>query len=118
MMERGYTFFLGCMYIMVLGVAVNVALSVWVARSFQNNRFDHVWWVAGPSLIIAVYWWGGGSNMIMSGDWVAGVSSMIIACIQTTTIWNTKKFIFKTYFVAGWRHALRSEWPFIIIIII
>ena len=26
--------------------------------------------------------------------------------------------VFVAVFVAGWRHALRSEWPFIIIIII
>ena len=26
--------------------------------------------------------------------------------------------IVSTVFIAGWRHALRSEWPFIIIIII
>ena len=27
-------------------------------------------------------------------------------------------YVYVTVFVAGWRHALRSEWPFIIIIII
>jgi hypothetical protein len=40
---RGYTFFLGMLYIMVFGLLVAVALSIWVALQFQANRFDHVW---------------------------------------------------------------------------
>lgn len=40
---RGYTFFLGMLYVMVVGLLVAVALSIWVALQFQANRFDHVW---------------------------------------------------------------------------
>jgi hypothetical protein len=42
---RGYTFFLGAIYLMFAGLLVAVGLSIWVAQQFQANRFDHVWWV-------------------------------------------------------------------------
>ncbi|GLC40592.1 hypothetical protein PLESTM_001090800 [Pleodorina starrii] len=40
---RGYTFFLGIFYLFVGLLGVNLALSVWVAYSFSNNRFEYVW---------------------------------------------------------------------------
>jgi hypothetical protein len=40
---RGYTFFLGAIYLMFAGLLVAVGLSIWVAQQFQANRFDHVW---------------------------------------------------------------------------
>jgi hypothetical protein len=43
MMERGYTFFLACLYLLVTLLLVNLALAVWVANSFKNNTFRHVW---------------------------------------------------------------------------
>ncbi len=42
MTQRGYGFFIGCLYIMVVGLAMNVLLCAYVANSFKNNRFDHV----------------------------------------------------------------------------
>ena len=45
MSGRGYTFFVACLYIMAVALAVNVALCAWVSRSFQQNKFDHVWCV-------------------------------------------------------------------------
>ena len=47
MAARGLIFFLACLYFMVAMLAINVTLSVWVAWSFQNNRFDHIWFVPG-----------------------------------------------------------------------
>jgi hypothetical protein len=44
---RGYTFFLVCLYILAAAQAANVALCVWVANSFKNNSFNHVWCVQG-----------------------------------------------------------------------
>ncbi|KAG2425298.1 hypothetical protein HXX76_013879 [Chlamydomonas incerta] len=41
--SRGYTFFLVVFYIFVGMLAFNVALSIWVAYSFSNNRFEYVW---------------------------------------------------------------------------
>ena len=37
-------------------------------------------------------------------------------CLLAFDVWGLG-FVF-CVFVAGWRHALRSEWPFIIIVII
>jgi hypothetical protein len=45
MSVRGYTFFLICMYILAVALAANVGLCVWVANSFKNNSFNHVWCV-------------------------------------------------------------------------
>lgn len=42
MTQRGYTFFIICLYVMVVGLAMNVLLCLYVANSFKNNRFDHV----------------------------------------------------------------------------
>jgi hypothetical protein len=47
---RGYTFFLGAIYLMFAGLLVAVGLSIWVAQQFQANRFDHVWWVGGQAV--------------------------------------------------------------------
>ncbi len=52
---RGYTFFLGCFYIMVVLLAFVCGLCVWVGRAFRSNTFTHVW----P---IQVRWGGDGSN--------------------------------------------------------
>ncbi len=43
MEARGYTFFLVCLYVMIAGLALNVALCFWVSKSFANNSFGHVW---------------------------------------------------------------------------
>jgi hypothetical protein len=43
MSARGYSFFLGCFYALVIGVVISVVISAWVGWSFQANRFDHVW---------------------------------------------------------------------------
>ncbi|KAJ9530284.1 hypothetical protein QJQ45_023567, partial [Haematococcus lacustris] len=48
---RGYLFFLGLMYSMVVGLLVAIILSVWVGHMFKNNRFDHVW----PILVLRTY---------------------------------------------------------------
>ncbi|PNH12265.1 Tiny macrocysts protein B [Tetrabaena socialis] len=40
---RGYMTFLVLLYIFVGLLAVNFGLSVWVAHSFSNNRFEFVW---------------------------------------------------------------------------
>ncbi|GFH07292.1 uncharacterized protein HaLaN_02074, partial [Haematococcus lacustris] len=42
MSARGYTFFLACMYSMAFCLWANLALCIWVSRSFQQNKFDHV----------------------------------------------------------------------------
>ncbi|KAJ9529821.1 hypothetical protein QJQ45_022220 [Haematococcus lacustris] len=46
MSARGYTFFLACMYSMAFCLWANLALCIWVSRSFQQNKFDHVWPIA------------------------------------------------------------------------
>ncbi|PNH09214.1 Tiny macrocysts protein B, partial [Tetrabaena socialis] len=40
---RGYTTFLVLLYVFVGLLAVNLVISVWVAHSFSNNRFEFVW---------------------------------------------------------------------------
>jgi hypothetical protein len=42
MTQRGYMFFIICLYVMVGGLAMNVLLCFYVANSFKNNQFDHV----------------------------------------------------------------------------
>ncbi|KAG2501688.1 hypothetical protein HYH03_000190 [Edaphochlamys debaryana] len=39
----GYTFFLAVLYVFVGLLFINLALSVWVAHSFSQNRFEYVW---------------------------------------------------------------------------
>ncbi|GLC70645.1 hypothetical protein PLESTF_001017600 [Pleodorina starrii] len=41
--NRGYNLFLGMFYVFVGLLGLNLALSVWVAHSFSNNRFEYVW---------------------------------------------------------------------------
>ncbi|KAG2488179.1 hypothetical protein HYH03_013320 [Edaphochlamys debaryana] len=41
--DMGYRFFLAVLYVFIGLLAVNVAFSVWVARSFSQNRFEYVW---------------------------------------------------------------------------
>lgn len=43
MSARGFSFFLACLYTFVALLALTVGLCVWVAWSFKNKRFDHVW---------------------------------------------------------------------------
>ncbi|PNH09202.1 Tiny macrocysts protein B, partial [Tetrabaena socialis] len=40
---RGYTMFLVLLYVFVGLLAINLVISVWVAHSFSNNRFEFVW---------------------------------------------------------------------------
>ncbi|KXZ43615.1 hypothetical protein GPECTOR_85g345 [Gonium pectorale] len=40
---RGYSFFLALLYVFIGLLGVNLALSIWVANAFSNNRFEHVW---------------------------------------------------------------------------
>ena len=40
-----YSFFIGFLYFMVSGLVLNITFCFYVGYSFQNNRFDHVWWV-------------------------------------------------------------------------
>ncbi len=40
---QGYTFFLVCFYLLVGGLALSLVLSLWVAKSFFENKFDFVW---------------------------------------------------------------------------
>mmetsp|Transcript_29309 Transcript_29309/g.64857 ORF Transcript_29309/g.64857 Transcript_29309/m.64857 type:complete len:2212 (+) Transcript_29309:218-6853(+) len=43
MSARGTSFFLACLYIFVVLLAMNVALCLWVAWSFCQNQFNQVW---------------------------------------------------------------------------
>ena len=43
MSARGLTFFLVCLYIFVSLLLFTLALCVWVAWSFKNQKFDYVW---------------------------------------------------------------------------
>ncbi len=43
MAARGYSLFLGLMYVMAVGVVINVALCTWVGLAFASGKFDHVW---------------------------------------------------------------------------
>ncbi|GFH17199.1 uncharacterized protein HaLaN_13778 [Haematococcus lacustris] len=43
MTARGYLFFLVCLYTMSGCLVTNLALCIWVSKSFQANKFDHVW---------------------------------------------------------------------------
>ncbi len=40
---RGYAFYLGCLYIMIILLVFVCALCVWVGRAFRDNTFSHVW---------------------------------------------------------------------------
>ncbi len=40
---RGYTFFLGSLYIMIVLLVFVLGLCVWVGQAFKENRFSYVW---------------------------------------------------------------------------
>ena len=45
MSNKGYTFFMAILYIVVVTLFIALGLCVQVGYSFQMNRFDFVWWV-------------------------------------------------------------------------
>jgi hypothetical protein len=40
MSARGYTFFIACLYLLMGGLVMSVAISVWVGHSFQVGERD------------------------------------------------------------------------------
>ncbi len=40
---RGYAFYLGLLYIMIVLLVFVCGLCVWVGRAFRDNTFSHVW---------------------------------------------------------------------------
>ncbi|KAJ9529670.1 hypothetical protein QJQ45_014402 [Haematococcus lacustris] len=56
MTARGYLFFLVCLYTMSGCLVTNLALCIWVSKSFQANKFDHVWPIAWLKVFSLVFY--------------------------------------------------------------